>query len=101
MECLAKYNSTGPDGWRPSHAAAECDANCYPDGLVATNTIANLKTEFDKIKQNGLDNTKPFFIAAGMKRPHLTWFAPQEYFDMYPNNDVTLATHRMPPVVML
>ncbi len=32
---------------------------------------------------------KPFFLAAGIYRPHLPWYAPREYFDMYPQGSIT------------
>lgn len=32
---------------------------------------------------------KPFFLAVGIKRPHLPWWVPQKYFDMYPLSGIT------------
>jgi len=30
------------------------------------------------------EHDKPFFLAAGIYRPHLPWYVPQEYFDRFP-----------------
>jgi len=36
------------------------------------------------------EHDKPFFLAAGIYRPHLPWYVPQEYFDKYPIEDIQL-----------
>ncbi|UCF15133.1 MAG: sulfatase-like hydrolase/transferase [Phycisphaerales bacterium] len=33
---------------------------------------------------------KPFFIGCGFFRPHLPWYVPNKYFDMYPLDKITL-----------
>ena len=36
------------------------------------------------------EHPKPFFLAAGMFRPHLPWYVPEKYFDKYPLADIVL-----------
>ncbi len=33
---------------------------------------------------------KPFFLACGIYRPHLPWYVPREYFDLFPLDEVQL-----------
>ncbi|MCE5205956.1 MAG: sulfatase [Porphyromonadaceae bacterium] len=35
---------------------------------------------------------KPFFLACGLFRPHLPWFVPKEFFDLFPEDKLTLPT---------
>jgi arylsulfatase A-like enzyme len=36
----------------------------------------------------GRRHDKPFFLGAGMFRPHIPWFVPRKYFDMYPLDSI-------------
>jgi len=53
----------------------------YTDGMVATETIAQLEAHQDT----------PFFIACGFYRPHCPYVAPQKYFDLHPLESIPLA----------
>ena len=37
---------------------------------------------------------KPFFLAAGIYRPHLPFYAPRKYFDLYPPESIHLPERR-------
>jgi len=38
----------------------------------------------------GRTHEKPFFLACGIFRPHLPWYAPRKYFDLYPLGEIKL-----------
>ncbi|MSU25163.1 MAG: iduronate-2-sulfatase [Opitutus sp.] len=50
------------------------------DWQVAEHIAAQLKQPHDR----------PFFLACGFFRPHLPWFAPREYFDQFPLDQIVL-----------
>lgn len=41
-------------------------------------------------KRRDESREKPLFVACGIYRPHLPWYVPQKYFDMFPLDDVEL-----------
>ena len=42
------------------------------------------------IQEVNKKQAKPLFLAVGLFRPHIPWFVPQKYFDMYPLSEVKL-----------
>jgi arylsulfatase A-like enzyme len=50
------------------------------DWQVADWVIEKLNKSFDK----------PLFLGCGFFRPHLPWYVPQKYFDMFPLQDIIL-----------
>jgi len=42
------------------------------------------------IKQLNSSSDKPFFLGCGFFRPHLPWYVPPKYFDLYPVEKITL-----------
>jgi arylsulfatase A-like enzyme len=65
----------GEQDWGPIHLSEE-EMN---DSTNADAAIAQLQEEHDK----------PFFIAFGTFNPHMPWYVPKKYFDMFPLNEVT------------
>jgi arylsulfatase A-like enzyme len=41
------------------------------------------------------DYDKPFFMLMGISKPHLPWYVPQEYFDMYDLDEIQIPEYRL------
>ncbi len=70
------------------------DESKYPDEYhydwkLANETIHTLKYV------NGIN--KPWFVAAGFRRPHDPWMMPQRYWDMYNSSDIPTVLHKTRP----
>jgi arylsulfatase A-like enzyme len=64
----------GEQDWGPTHLAEE-DMH---DTSYANAAIKQLQKKHDR----------PFLIACGLFHPHMPWYVPKKYFDMYPLNEV-------------
>ena len=42
------------------------------------------------IQQLNKHHKKPLFLACGLYRPHLPWYAPKKYFELFPLDEITL-----------
>lgn len=63
--------------WGPLPDDREVD---MPDAHAAADIEAFLQAPSDE----------PFFCAAGLYKPHLPWYVPKRYFDLYPLDQISL-----------
>lgn len=54
------------------------------DGVVARRAVAMVRA--------AVGESRPFFIAAGFRKPHLPWTAPRRYFDAFPRAAIPVRT---------
>ncbi|MCP4411896.1 MAG: sulfatase, partial [Gammaproteobacteria bacterium] len=73
----------------PIFESADVPDNAYGDGMVADKTIEDLK----RMKESD----KPFFLACGFSKPHLPFYAPKKYWDMYDPEKIAVADNQYRP----
>lgn len=79
----AKRDESLPQSaWTP-WGPLDCGDEAMFDGKVASWVVSELEKAHDR----------PFFLAYGLTKPHLTWQVPQKYFDLHPLDSIEL-----PPV---
>ena len=49
--------------------------------------MANVDHYIETLNKASTINNQPFFYAVGLHKPHIPWDAPQEFFDLYPEED--------------
>ena len=78
-------SNTGTKG--PVTEAADVADNVYSDGKTTDFAIEQIRRLKDK----------PFFVALGLRKPHLPFTAPKKYWDMYNPDDFKLVDNPYPP----
>lgn len=68
---------------------ADVPDNAYGDGKLADKVISDL----GRLKEAG----KPFFLTCGFVKPHLPFYAPSKYWDLYDQDKLALADNRFFP----
>lgn len=63
----------------------QTDWGAYPEQDSLMTDYQSAKWAVNKLKQ---DHEKPFFMAVGFVRPHVPWYAPQKWFDMFPLDSI-------------
>lgn len=100
-------NMPDPQSWEDYYPSKEKHMPDYfypnPDTTVNMPVFQNMYGDFDWspielpdeetgdyksvewiINQLRREHTRPFFLACGIYRPHVPWYVPQKYFDMFP-----------------
>ncbi|RPI27240.1 MAG: iduronate-2-sulfatase [Acidobacteria bacterium] len=65
-------------------APLDCSDEDMQDYRIATYGIEQLQKKHDK----------PFFLAVGIKKPHMPWNVPRKYYDMHPLQTIELPPYR-------
>ncbi|MGQ1783646.1 sulfatase [Saccharicrinis sp. GN24d3] len=71
------------------YEAPEVEDSVYPDYKIAKKTISDLQ----RFKVSG----EPFFLACGFFRPHMPFYAPKKYWDLYKRDSIEIAQNRYRP----
>lgn len=90
--CAKDGSSNSSDFCTPAGAGADgagaaeplCDFVTYNDAVVKLRYAA----------ENRRQHAQPFFMALGVRRPHLNWRAPAAYADLYPHEETALPDQR-------
>jgi iduronate 2-sulfatase len=77
------------NNYGPFYEIADVPDDAYIDGEVCSKTIRDLRD----LK----GSQEPFFLACGFVRPHLPFYAPKKYWDMYDRDEISLADNRFRP----
>jgi len=72
------------NGTSTDWAAAPESDDMLPDFDAATWAVSQLEETQDK----------PFFLMVGFLRPHVPWYVPQKWFDLYDREEITLPPYR-------
>ncbi|MFC2109497.1 sulfatase [Bacteroidota bacterium] len=81
---ILKKNNRGP-----FYEAPDVPDSTYIDGQTCNKVIRDLK------RLSKMD--KPFFLACGFVRPHLPFYAPKKYWDLYDRDKIELAKNNYIP----
>jgi iduronate 2-sulfatase len=71
--------------------------DAYPDGKIAEKTIGDLQRLKQAASTGSGQARKPFFLACGFVRPHMPFYAPKQYWDLYPRDEIEIANNRFRP----
>jgi arylsulfatase A-like enzyme len=101
MERPSEWDRYSPfpimSGWAPcdtNHVVAASGDMKYAIGDCVDAETTDYKNSgwiIDRLRET---QSKPFLFALGIFRPHLHWYVPKKYYDMYPLDQIQLPPYR-------
>jgi arylsulfatase A-like enzyme len=82
---VKNLNSYVRERYKPPVEIGDVPDEAYVDGAIAVKTVELL---------DGIDKSKPFFLAVGFKRPHLPFVAPRAYWELYREEQIKIAEYQ-------
>lgn len=73
----------------PFYENPDVPDTAYVDGLIAEKAMDDLRRLSKK--------DEPFFLATGFIKPHLPFYAPKKYWDIYKHEEIEIADNRERP----
>jgi len=73
----------------PAYESADVSDTTYKDGINAHNAVERMA----ELSQEDA----PFFMAVGFSKPHLPFVAPKKYWDLYPEETISMPEVRKHP----
>lgn len=70
----------------PAFEHGDVEDSRYTDGAIANAAIEQLQ----------MNDSRPFFLAVGFKKPHLPLVAPKKYWDLYDPNEIEIPSRQSP-----
>ncbi len=87
-------DQTTPDPKPDKDRSVEVAGLEYAPLLVDDSEMGDFKTVEYCISQLNRKHNKPFFLACGIRKPHLDWNVPEDYFNKYDPQKLTMPEMR-------
>jgi arylsulfatase A-like enzyme len=77
--------------WFGKPKGTATDWGAFPEREEEMPDYKTVQWAVDKLKQ---PHSRPFFLAAGLVRPHVPWFVPRQWFELFPLREMIMPPYR-------
>jgi arylsulfatase A-like enzyme len=84
---VAGFGPKPPQRFKWDAKKTSTDWGAFPDTDEEMPDYGTAQWSVERLRQR---HEKPFLLAAGFLRPHVPWYVPQKWFDMYPADEIAM-----------